>query len=194
MAGSIPNKDKGILATVDAHVLGQTIEAIGGYLTSMTVGAGGTITPTLDSKVKGSTAALKCAGFFTRMWVEHNSILFLDLLVDTTTIKGKNPAGTLSSMIRKEQTQITFSGMIGAYQTNNDTGGAAVLTDVNVTGQIWRSKDGTLHLDDLGEESFGRSHHLQKFRVGVLPDKSTDLQVNFGGQANGVWTVGPLSA
>jgi len=55
MAGSIPNKDKGILATVNAHVLGQTIEAIGGYFTSMTIGAGGTITPSLDSKVKGTS-------------------------------------------------------------------------------------------------------------------------------------------
>lgn len=194
MAGSIPNKDKGILATVDAHVLGPTIEAIGGYLSSMTVGAGGTIDPNLESKVKGATAPLKCAGFFTRLWVEHDSILFLDLLVDTTTIKGKNAAGTLSSMIRKEQQMITFTGMVGAYQTTNEAGGTPVLTDVSVEGQIWRSKDGTLHLDDLGEESFGRSHHLQKFRVGVLPGKSTDLKVNFGGQANGIWTVGPLTA
>jgi hypothetical protein len=194
MAGSIPNKDKGILATVDAHVLGQTIEAIGGYLSSMTVGAGGTITPSLDSKVKGASAALKCAGFFTRLWVEHNSILFLDLLVDTTTVNGKNAAGTLSSMIRKEQQQIAFTGMVAAYQTTNEAGGSDVLSEVSVQGQIWRSKDGTLHLDDLGEESFGRSHHLQKFRIGVLPDKSTDLKVNFGGQANGIWTVGPLTA
>jgi hypothetical protein len=194
MAGSIPNKDKGIIATVDAHVLGQTIDAIGGYFTSMTVGAGGTISPSLDSKVKGPSSALKCAAFFTRLWVENNTILFVDLLVDTTTIGGTNAAGTLSSMIRKEQQRIAFTGMVGAYHTTDENGGADVLKQVNIQGQIWRSKDGTLHLDDCGETSFGQSHHLQMFRVGILPDKSTDLQLNFGGQANGVWTVGPLTS
>jgi hypothetical protein len=193
MAGSIPNKDKGILATVDAHVLGQTIDAVGGYFTSMTIGAGGTITPSLDSKVKGATS-FKCAAFFTRLWVEHNSILFCDVLVDTVTINGKNAAGILSSMIRKEQQQIKFTGMVGAYHTTDEAGGSDVLKQVNIQGQIWRSKDGTLHLDDLGEVQFGRSHLLQQFRVGILPDKSTDMQLNFGGQANGVWTVGPLTA
>ncbi len=193
MAGSIPNKDKGIIATVDAHVLGQTIDAIGGYFTSMTVGAGGTISPSLDSKVKGPNAALKCAAFFTRLWIENNTILCVDLLVDTTTVNGTNAAGTLSSMIGKEQQQIKFTGMVGAYHTTDENGGADVLKQVNIQGQIWRSKDGTLHLEDGGEESFDQSHHLQRFRIGILPDKPTDLQLNFGGQANGVWTVGPIT-
>src|SRR5262249_45753431 len=162
MAGSIPNKDKGILATVDAHVLGQSIDAVGGYFTSMTVGAGGTISPSLESKVKGASASLKCAAFFTRLWVEHNAILFVDLLVDTVTVNGNNAAGILSSMIRKDQQQIKFTGMAGAYHTTDENGGADVLKQANIQGQIWRSKDGTLHLDDLGEESFGQSHLLQK--------------------------------
>ena len=155
MAGNIPNKDKGILATVDAHVLGQTIDAVGGYFTSMTIGAGGTITASLESKVKGPTAALKCAAFFTRLWVEHNTILFVDLLVDTTTVNGHNAAGILSSMIHKEQQKITFTGNVGAYHTTDEEGGADVLKPADIQGQIWRSKDGTLHLDDLGEVSFG---------------------------------------
>ena len=193
MAGSIPNKDKGILASVDAHVLGQSIDAIGGYFSSVVIG-GSDIGKSLDSKVKGPNSSLKCAGFFTRLWIEHNAILMVDLLVDATSGANGNPAGKISSLIRKEQAQITFTGMAGAYQTvTGGSGGTEVLKQVNIKGQVWRAKDGTLYLDDLGEESFGRSHHLQKFRIGVLVEKETDLQLCFGSQDNGVWTVAPLS-
>jgi len=195
MAGSIPNKDKGIIATIDAHVLGQSIDAVGGYFTALTVGDKGILDKNLDSKIKGATG-FKCAAFFTRLWIEHNAVIFFDVLVDATTGAKGNPAGIISSQIRAEQTKILFNGTVGAYQTTLGTTGAGnqdVLTSVTVKGQIWRSKDGTLHLDDLGEESFGQSHHLQKFRIGVLPDKETDLQLNFGGLAKGIWTVAPLS-
>lgn len=193
MAGSLPNKDKGIVATVDAHVLGQSIDSIGGWCKALTVG-GTALAASLQSRVKGPKALQSFAAFWTRLWIEHDAILFMDILLDTVTVKNKNAAGIMSSLIRKEQAQITISGSAAACYTNKDQGAKDVLSDATLTGQIWRSKDGTLHLDDLGEESFGQSHHLQKFRIGILLDKSTDLQLNFGGQGNDVWTVGPLTA
>lgn len=193
MAGSIPNMDKGILATVEAHVKGQTVDATGGYFTSMSI-AGGAIAPSLDSKVKGPTSALKCAAFFTHLYIENNTILSVELLVDTTTVNNVNAAGTLSSMVGKPQPRISFTGMVGAYRTTGEDGGGDVLKQANIQGQIWRSKEGILYLKDLGETTFGTSHMLQMFQIGILPDKSTDLQLNFGGQANGVWTFGPLAS
>ena len=190
---SIPNMDSGIEATVEAHVKGQTIEAVGGYLTSMTI-AGGTIPTSLDSKVKGPTSALKCAAFFTHLYIENNTILIMELAVDTTTVKNVNAAGTLSSMVGKPQPAITFSGMVGAYRTTGENGGGDVLKQVNIQGQLWRNQDGILYLTNRGPVPLGASHSLQKFLIGILPDKSTDLQLNFGGQANGVWTVGPLTS
>jgi hypothetical protein len=193
MAGSLPNKDKGIVATVDAHVLGQSIDSIGGWCSTLVVG-GSDIGTSLQSRVKGPKALQTFAAFWTRLWIEHDAILFMDILLDTVTVNNKNAAGIMSSLIRKEQTQIKITGSAAACYTNKDQGAADVLSNLQLQGQIWRSKDGTLHLDDLGEESFGQSHHLQKFRVGIMLDKSTDLQLNFGGQANDVWTVGPLTA
>jgi len=141
MAGSIPNKDKGIIATIDAHVLGQSIDAVGGYFTALTVGDKGILDKNLDSKIKGATG-FKCAAFFTRLWIEHNAVIFFDVLVDATTGAKGNPAGIISSQIRAEQTKILFNGTVGAYQTTLGTTGAGnqdVLTSVTVKGQIWRS-------------------------------------------------------
>lgn len=195
MAGSLPNKDKGIIATVDAHVLGQSIDSIGGWCQSLTVGDK-PLVATLQSRVKGPTGGTKFAAFWTRLWIEHDAILFMDILVDTVTNSQSqvNAAGIMSSLIRKEQAQIKVNATAAAAYTNKAQGAADVLGNTTLQGQIWRSKDGTLHLDDLGEESFGQSHHLQKFRIGILLDKSTDLQLNFGGQANDIWTCGPLTA
>lgn len=193
MAGSIPNKDKGIIATVDAHVLGQSVDTIGGWCQMLNIG-GADVGKSLQSRVRGPKALQTFSAFWTRLWIEHDAILFMDILLDTVTVNNKNAAGIMSSLIRKEQTQIKILGSVAACYTNKDQGAADVLSDVQLQGQIWRSKDGTLHLEDLGEESFGQSHHLQRFRVGILLDKSTDLQLNFGGQANDVWTVGPLTS
>jgi hypothetical protein len=190
MAGSIPNKDTGILATLDAHVKGQAIDAIGGYFTSMTIGAGGVITPTLKSYIKGHSAPIMCSAFFTKLWIQDDTLLCVELLVDATTNNTVNAAAALSSMIGKDQQQIKFTGQVAAYQTNGETGGADVLKPAAIDGQIWRDTSGQLQLRGGGPCSTA-SHHLQVFYIGIMPKQSTDLQLNFGGQANGIWTVSP---
>jgi hypothetical protein len=192
MAGTeVPNKEKGVVATVEAHVLGQTINSIGGYFKSLTIGAGGTVPPSLNSRLEG--ARIQLPAFFTRLWIANDTIMWVDLLVDATDNKSKNGAGILSSLIGKKQPLITFSGQVGARRTNAPEGGLFVLQDKTITGQIWRTKDGYLRLEDGGSEDFGDTHHMQRFRLAVMSEQEDELQVNFGGDANGIWEIGPTT-
>jgi hypothetical protein len=185
----IPNKEEGILAEIEPHVFGPAKHGMaGGYFTTMTIG-GSTISPCLESRLKGPKTP-KYAAFFTRLWIEDNTLLLLDLVVDAP--EGASAATKLNSLIDKGEPTITFTGKVGAYMTLSTGSGVEVLTEVNIQGKIY-NKYGELHFHRKGKGKFGTSHDLRMFEVGIVPDKSTDLQINYGGTDKGVWTFGPLT-
>jgi hypothetical protein len=186
----IPTMESGVVAQIDAHSEGKSGDYVGGYFTALTIG-GDTVTPSLISRVKGENAQTKCAAFFTTLKIHNNTILEVDLILDTIVFNGKASASVLSALIGAPFKQIKITGKVTADATQGLT--TPVLQSVQLTGQIWRTDSGKLDLSDGGPVPYAGTHKLHRFYLSILPDKPTDLLINFGGQANKAWTVSPTS-
>jgi hypothetical protein len=184
-----PNKQTGIVCELDAHISGPTKKLIGGYASALSINST-SVSPSLNSKVKSLQSPVKCSAFLTLIRPINETVLQLQLGLDATEVNGQQPSGLLSHLIGKEATQITVTASLEAWQT---TPSKAVLQSVSINGLIHVLRSGQFDLSYLGPWTT-ETHSLECFQLGIVPNSSTNLQVNFGGQQNDVWPISPAVA
>jgi hypothetical protein len=186
-----PNKQTGIVCEMDAHISGPTKKLIGGYASSLNIN-GTAVNPSLNSKVKSLQSPITCSAFLTLIRPINETVLQVQMGLDRNESKsgGTQPSGLLSHLIGKEATQITVNASLEAWQTSPSK---AVLQSVTITGLIHVLRNGQFDLAYLGPWET-ETHQLECFQVGLVPQSTTILQVNFGGQQNDVWPISPAVA
>jgi hypothetical protein len=186
-----PTMDTGITCDLRAHTEGREGgEYNGGWFTELTIG-GSPIEKTLESKVDGAKSPIKCAAWWTLMRVEASTILWFSLTLDAVTNESVNAAGTLASFIGAPDEKISFKGTALARNTKKDHAKKDLLTSASIEGYVWR-QNGRLLLSS-GRHFETSTGKFQEFALGIAVKQSLDLQVNFGGTVNRVWTVAPTS-
>lgn len=186
-----PTMDTGIACDYRAHTEGREGgEYNGGWFEELTIG-GSPIDKTLESKVDGAKSAFKCAAWWELMRVESSTILWFSLILDAVTNDNVNAAGTLASFIGAPDERISFTGTALARNTKKDHAKKDLLTSASIEGYVWR-QNGRLLLSS-GSHFETNTAKLQRFALGIAVKESLDLQVNFGGTVNRVWTVAPTS-
>lgn len=183
-----PNERDGIFADLDAHIVGPSGQFYGGWASSLSIN-GTTINPTLESKVKSVDSPTKVAAFLSHIRIDNKKVIQMQMAFDTQEINNQQAAGLVAQLVGASQSKIEVEASIQVYQTLEPK---QVLSEVSIKGYI-QVVSGRLVLEPQGNWQMGQSHELALFALAIVPTAKTDLKVNFGGQANKVWTVSPAT-